>query len=347
MVPKLSICISTYNRGRFIGETLDSILHQMEDGVEIIVVDGASPDNTSEVMSGYLSRYPHIRYCREKENSGVDHDYDKAVGYASGEHCWLMTDDDLMKPGAIRRVLSALERKNDLIVVNSEIWNADLSERLLERRLDIPVDVEYGESDRDAFFTSTANQLGFIGCVIVRRSFWLSRDRSTYYGTLFIHVGVIFQNPPVTAASVIADPLIMIRNGNAMWSPRSFEIWMFKWPQLVWSFSNFSAVSKQAVCKQEPWDNFKQLFYHRAMGSYSLKEFRMYLHQKTKGFVFAKAYVAAVFPGVMANLIVVFYYLIFKRSSRLALFDVLQSRYATVVSRLLARTLKLNVSRAK
>src|SRR5665647_2657471 len=105
---KLSICITTYNRGQFIGETLDSILGQMVAGVELVIVDGASPDNTPAVMTQYLLRYPEIRFFREQVNSGVDGDYDKAVGYARGEYCWLMSDDDLLKPGAIQYVLLSL-----------------------------------------------------------------------------------------------------------------------------------------------------------------------------------------------------------------------------------------------
>ncbi|MEJ1958886.1 MAG: glycosyltransferase [Nitrosomonadales bacterium] len=50
------------------------------------MVDGASPDSTPEIMAKYLSRYPSIRYYREQENSGVDKDYDKALGYATGEY---------------------------------------------------------------------------------------------------------------------------------------------------------------------------------------------------------------------------------------------------------------------
>lgn len=99
--PKLSICIATFNRGAFISETLDSILGQIESGIEIVVVDGASPDNTMEVMTAYVQRHQEVKYFREAENSGVDADFDKAVGYARGEYCWLMTDDDLLKPGAL------------------------------------------------------------------------------------------------------------------------------------------------------------------------------------------------------------------------------------------------------
>lgn len=344
---KLSICIATYNRGKYIGETLDSILPQIEPGVELLIVDGASPDNTPEVMKYYLSRHPDIRYYRELENSGVDGDYDKAVGYAKGEYCWLMSDDDLLKPGAVLRVLSVIDGKCNLIVVNTEIWNATFSEKLLDRRLNITSDVEYGKEDREQFFVETANQLGFIGCVVIRRSFWLSRDRASFYGTLFIHVGVIFQHVAIETARVIAEPLIALRDGNATWTARTFEVWAIKWPALIWSFPDFSDTAKQAVCLPEQWRRFKFLFSHRAMGTYSLTEFHKFLSSKAKGLARAKAYVAAAFPGKVANLIVVFYYLLFKRSARLALFDVLCSRYATVASRSFARTLGVKDSRQK
>jgi abequosyltransferase len=46
----LSICIATYNRGGYIGETLDTIIPQLDNDVELLVVDGASTDNTKDVV---------------------------------------------------------------------------------------------------------------------------------------------------------------------------------------------------------------------------------------------------------------------------------------------------------
>ena len=135
----LSVCIATFKRAEFLAATLDSIVEQLEGGVELVIVDGASPDRTPAVVAPYLARFPAIRYFREEENSGVDRDYDKAVGYARGEYCWLMTDDDLLKPGAIRRVLGALrEEGRSLILVNAEVRNADLSQILVDRKLPMP-----------------------------------------------------------------------------------------------------------------------------------------------------------------------------------------------------------------
>lgn len=334
---KLSVCIATYNRGKFIGDTLDSILIQMEPSVEIVVVDGASPDNTPEVMAQYLLRYPDIRYYRETQNSGVDADFDKAVGYASGEYCWLMTDDDLLKPGAILKVLSALDGEDDLIVVNSEVRNADLSIVFEKKRLAIDVDRVYCAADKESFFAETADYLSFIGCVVIRRSCWLARERVRYYGSLFIHVGVIFQSPAITNVRAIAEPLIEIRYGNAMWTARGFEIWMFKWPMLVWSFPGFSDEAKRMVCRREPWRSAKGLFYNRALGAYTEAEFRKFWPADTGKVERLIAYGLSRFPASLANLMMVIYLLLLGKSAQMVLHDFLYSRNAGALSHLLAR----------
>ena len=57
-IPKLSVCIPVYNFGSFLGQTLDSILLQLTNDVEVLVVDGASTDNTSQTMVQWMARYP-------------------------------------------------------------------------------------------------------------------------------------------------------------------------------------------------------------------------------------------------------------------------------------------------
>ena len=119
---RLSVCIPTFNRGRFIGETLDCIVSQLPDDTEVVVVDGGSTDETAEVVEDLARRCPAIRYFREPTNSGYDADCDKAVGYAAGDYCWLMSDDDLLVPNAIARVLSILDEGGiDLLVVDAAI----------------------------------------------------------------------------------------------------------------------------------------------------------------------------------------------------------------------------------
>ncbi|MEW6719241.1 MAG: glycosyltransferase family 2 protein [Thermodesulfobacteriota bacterium] len=337
--PKLSICIATYNRGRFIGETLDSILSQPLEDVEIVVVDGASPDETPAAVAPYLQAHPGIRYYREAENSGVDRDYDKAVGYARGEYCWLMTDDDLMAPGAVSRVLEAIGGSPELVVVNAQVRNHDFSKVLQERMLDFRADRDYGPEDGERFFSEAAGYLSFIGGVVIRRELWLRRDRAPYFGSLFIHIGVIFQHPPLRRIRAIAEPLIVIRYGNAMWTSRSFEIWMFKWPELIWSFGDFSDRAKGRVYPREPWKEVRKLVFFRATGGYTPAEYRRLLRGGLDGASRLLPWAIGRVPAPVMNFISALYCIARGRKARTGMYDLSRCGNATWASRIGARIL--------
>jgi abequosyltransferase len=326
--PILSVCIATMNRADVIGETLESIVSQAPEGVELVVLDGASSDNTTEVVQRFQQRFPALRYIREPINGGVDKDYDRAVQAATGEYCWLMSDDDLLAPDAVRTVLAAIGRAYDLIIVNAEVRTRDMTEVIESRRLVFDRDREYGPEQFDSFFKDAALYMSFIGCVVIRRSVWLARERERYFGSLFIHMGVIFQAPLPGKALIIAQPLISIRYANAMWKPREFEIWMFKWPDLLWSFDRLSPSAREAVSLREPWRKLRTLLSYRAKGAYSLTEYRKWLEPRlTSGDGRAGIRGIAMIPGFVANLIALVYWLRPSRSSKLMRVDLLKSRY--------------------
>jgi abequosyltransferase len=342
-MPKLSICIATYNRGAHIGETLDSILKQLTSEVELIVVDGASPDNTKEVMEKYLLIHPEIRYFREQVNSGIDADFDKAVGYARGEYCWLMTDDDLLHPNAIWTVLSVLKGGRELIIVNSEVRNKDLSILIQDQLLPHGSGGEYGYSERERLFILAAKYLSYIGCVVIRRTCWLSRDRTSYYGTVFIHVGVIFQSPSIEKIYVIDKPLITIRYSNAMWTPRSFNIWMLKWPNLIWSFPDYSDTAKQKICSRKPWRRIKLQLKLRALGYYTKNEYHKVWLNEGRDLKRLIAYLISISPRRLVNIIMVIFYRFSAKSNSIVMTDLLNSPHAGLVSRFLIKNFKPNL----
>jgi abequosyltransferase len=272
--PLVSICIATYNRGAFIGETLDSIIGQITNGVEVLVVDGASTDDTPAIVEAYARRCPQLRYIRLPAKGGVDQDYSRAVEYAQGKMCWLFTDDDLMAAGAIADVLEQARRDYSLIVVNAEVKDATLVGTVAESLLPIKSDTILEPGDLSALFGTAIQILSFIGCVVIDRALWLRRDKATYFGTEFVHVGVIFQAPLPGRVLLMADPRIVIRFGNAQWSRRAVEIWMVKWPRLLASFSTVSPSMTHAYREPPLLQRTKTLLVHRSRGEYSLAEYR-------------------------------------------------------------------------
>lgn len=313
---KISVCIATRNRGKFIGATLESIIVQATDEVEIVILDGASTDNTEEVIRHYQGRFPRLHYFRQDTNLGIDRDFAKAVDTARGEYCWLFSDDDLLKAGAIRTVLDAIEDDYALIVANAEVRNTDLSKLLEPKRLPLTQNRKYKSSDTQRLLTDTAAYLSFIGCIIIKRQVWKSREKEEYFGTYFAHVGVIFQKPLPGEALAIAEPLVTIRYGNASWLGTYFEIWMFKWPALIWSLPGFPDSVKHQVCPKEPWRNPKTLLHFRAKGTYTKREYAKWLKPRLESYWARLASNASArCPGRAANLLLFLYYSLFRRPS--------------------------------
>jgi abequosyltransferase len=275
--PLLSVCIATYNRSGYIGATLDSIVPELAEDVEVLVVDGASTDDTEAVVRGFALKEPRIRYVRLPTKGGVDQDYDRAVELAHGEFCWLFTDDDLLKPGAVLAVRGAIERGHGLVIVNAEVRDRRVATVLNRRQIRLEEDKAYPAGNADDLARDALSYLSFIGAVVIRRSLWLSRDRAAFFGTEFVHVGVLFQEPLPEPALVLARPYVSIRYGNAQWTSRSFDIWMFNWPRLVWSFPGISDDAKRQVTPREPWRNLRTLVVQRSLGSYGIQAYRKHL----------------------------------------------------------------------
>jgi len=327
---RLSICIATYNRAKYISETLDSIISQVNDDVEILVVDGASNDNTREIVEGYERLCPQLRYVRLPVKGGVDEDYAKAVELASGGYCWLMTDDDVLKDGAVKKVLNAIDKKYGLIIVNAEVRDIELKTLIEERRLKFNVDRIYKLADHHQFFVEMLDYLTFIGCVVIKKRLWNERDKAKYFGSLFIHVGVIFQEPIREDVLVIADPLISIRYANAQWKAREFEIWMFKWPNLVRSFTSYSDSdkSKSKAYSREAWKKLKMLVLYRGTGAYTKKEYDKWIKSRIRfGFKKLCSKMIAFVPCCLANLFCVVYLTVLRKDSKLTLVDLKSSSY--------------------
>jgi len=132
----------------------------------------------------------------------------------------------------------------------------------------------------------------------------LARDPTPYLGSEFGHVGVIFQGPLVRGARVLAQPQMRIRYGRALWSSRAFEVWMFKWPRLIWGLSGISDQAKKAVCPKEPWKRTVALAAMKARGCYTLADYRQWIKPLDIGpLTRLRLFAIAAFPDTLYNIL--------------------------------------------
>jgi abequosyltransferase len=238
-------------------------------------------------------------------------------------------------------VLANLANGPELLLVNAQVRSKDLSVPLKDRQLAVEADQDFEAGDEARLFATAASYLSFIGAVVIRRATWLARERAAYYGSLFIHVGVIFQPPAIGRTRLLARPLVHIRYGNAMWTARGFEVWMFQWPQIVWSFERFDAALREGVTPRHPACSLKVLLHYRAIGAYGPAEYARFLADGQRPHHPLARQVAGV-PARWVNSGVALYCLARRHEgARMMLYDLLRSRCATGVTRWAARRLRL------
>jgi len=217
---RLSICIPTYNFGAFIGDTLASIVPQLADGVEIVVLDGGSTDNTAEVVRSF--DHPAIRYHRQDERGGIDHDMWRTVELGRGEYCWIFCADDVMKPDAVRTVLDRIGSGCDLYLCGMTLCGLDMVPLRDHRVAQIPQDREFNladERERREYFAlaqTTTAFFSFAGSLIVRKRSWdAAGPDQSFYGSLWAHVAQILRMlPNGLRLHYIARPLLLKRTEN-------------------------------------------------------------------------------------------------------------------------------------
>ena len=97
---KFSVVIPSYQQGRFIRQTLESLLAQDGPDLEILVFDGGSTDGTVEILESYGGR---IRFVSRKDHGQTDA-INQGLRVASGDILTYLNSDDVYFPGALERV---------------------------------------------------------------------------------------------------------------------------------------------------------------------------------------------------------------------------------------------------
>lgn len=121
----LSICIPTYNREKFLRNSLETLYRQFDDKnrkyVEILVSNNCSTDGTHELVQEYISRGMEITYLKNDENLGADGNFLQCIYKAKGKYVLLLGDDDLLLPGAVSTLIDILQEDNYGVVYISYV----------------------------------------------------------------------------------------------------------------------------------------------------------------------------------------------------------------------------------
>lgn len=112
---ELSVIVPIYNAEKFLGDFLDSLLGQVDDRVEVILVNDGSTDSSLEICASYGARFDNI-FIKTIANSGSGMARNHGIEMARGRYLYFPDADDLMDPTAIDKILNLTSKSYDYIV---------------------------------------------------------------------------------------------------------------------------------------------------------------------------------------------------------------------------------------
>ena len=106
---RISVITATYNSGRTIGDTLESVLRQTYSDVELIVVDGASRDDTMDIVRRYEPRFGGRMHWTSEPDRGIYDAMNKGIARATGDVIGILNSDDFYTSDTVlERVAEAM-----------------------------------------------------------------------------------------------------------------------------------------------------------------------------------------------------------------------------------------------
>lgn len=120
---KVSIITPSYQQGRFIQETLQSVASQDGCDVEHLVFDGGSTDNTVDILKNFTL----LSHWESKKDSGQTDALNQGIRFSNGEIIGWLNSDDIYYPDAIANVVRFFKTNPDVDVVYGMADHIDIN----------------------------------------------------------------------------------------------------------------------------------------------------------------------------------------------------------------------------
>ena len=216
MTINISVCIPAYNRAALLPLLLESILSQDYADFEVVICEDHSPERNeiAAVAARYDKTHPgRIRYIENEQNLGYDRNLRRLFDAARGDYVLLMGNDDLLAPGALKCVASAIARHPDIGVVVRSFASFDNDPAKINQ--------EHRYFDSERFFPSGVDSIVtvFRRCVVIsgvtiHRGLAQSFATDELDGTLLYQIYLVARIVGRMNAVFVPQIIALYRNGG-------------------------------------------------------------------------------------------------------------------------------------
>ena len=222
----LSICIPTYNMGKYLDINLKEIMKlsdklNLNNKIEVCISDNNSTDNTEEIVNKYLDFHVSIKYHKNINNIGADKNFLKSVEISSGKYSWILGADDILMENALSEIIKLIESDKYDILLGDRL-NIDLSgkEKNIQywAREEVVVSIEnYSQFIKQSYKLGAA--FSYISSIIFKKEKWdkemAKLDIKLFIGSCYIHSLILISMIKNDSKMLYMHiPLVKNRTGN-------------------------------------------------------------------------------------------------------------------------------------
>ncbi|MFW2177029.1 MULTISPECIES: glycosyltransferase family 2 protein [unclassified Moraxella] len=166
--PFISILIPVYNVADYVTECMQSILAQIDERANVILMNDGSTDNSREVIEAFSS-HPQVTIHDAPHNRGLSATRNALLPFATGEYVWFIDSDDVMHEGAYAKIIERLtDEPVDVLFGDYIAWRGNYrrTKRSFEGRAN-----HVFHNDNESFFRNlVATNSNFVWCKIYKKS---------------------------------------------------------------------------------------------------------------------------------------------------------------------------------
>lgn len=130
-LPLVTVITPSFNQGKFIRETIESVLTQEYPHIEHIVIDGGSSDETLGILKEYESRDSRFRFVSEPDN-GQSHALNKGLKFAEGSIIGWLNSDDTYLTNSVKKAVDTLENHPEWAMVYGSAYITNEENKILK-----------------------------------------------------------------------------------------------------------------------------------------------------------------------------------------------------------------------
>jgi len=144
----ITVIIPAYNAEKYISKTIESVLNQTYNNIEIIIIDDGSTDKTASIVKSYENKVKYIY----QENSGVSSARNNGIALAKGNYIAFLDSDDYVLPKMYEKLLeSATSNDADIVICNVLLENSFGVKKIAFKKLNFIADLSKASNLKKAF----------------------------------------------------------------------------------------------------------------------------------------------------------------------------------------------------